>query len=143
MPTFKLYNEECLGCMSYIPSQSVDMILADLPYGTTQNKWDSVIPLEPLWEQYKRICKGAIVLTASQPFTSALVTSNLEMFKYCLVWIKDKPSGFANAKVKPLASHEDVIIFCKGRTIYNPQLWHTVNGQAKDKTPILHKSQLL
>ena len=86
----KIYNEDCLGerGMCLIPDKSVDMILCDLPYGTTACKWDTVIPLEPLWEQYKRIIKdnGAIVLTASQPFTSALVMSNLKMFKYCWVF---------------------------------------------------------
>jgi site-specific DNA-methyltransferase (adenine-specific) len=113
---------DCLELMKDIPDGSVDMILADLPYGTTACKWDTIIPFEPLWEQYKRIIKdnGAIVLTASQPFTSALVMSNIKMFKYCWVWNKAKAANYVNAKKQPLKIHEDIAVFCKGNN-YNPQ----------------------
>lgn len=119
----RIYNEDCLDGMKRIPNKSVDMILCDLPYGTTNCKWDAIIPFEPLWEQYKRIIKdnGAIVLTASQPFTSALVMSNIKMFKYEWIWIKNRGTGHLNAKIMPLACHESVLVFCKKKTIYNPQ----------------------
>ena len=108
--------------MKRIPDKSVDMILCDLPYGTTACKWDTIIPFEPLWEQYNRIIKdnGAIVLTASQPFTSALVMSNPKMFKYSWIWDKVKPSGFQVAKYRPMMRQEDVLVFGKGRINYNP-----------------------
>jgi site-specific DNA-methyltransferase (adenine-specific) len=104
--------------MPTIPDGSVDMILADLPYGTTACKWDTIIPFEPLWKQYKRVIKrnGAIVLFGSQPFTSALVMSNLPMFKYCWVWDKVSKGDIMNAKNKPLKQHEDVCIFSFGTT---------------------------
>jgi len=118
-----LHLGDCLEVMRDIPGGSVDMVLTDPPYGTTACKWDSVIPFEPMWEQLKRITKpnGAIVLTASQPFTSALVMSNVKMFKYCWVWKKSRPTGFANAKRQPLRCVEDVLVFCKLSTVYNPQ----------------------
>jgi site-specific DNA-methyltransferase (adenine-specific) len=101
-----------------------DLILADLPYGTTACKWDTVIPFEPLWEQYKRLIKrkGAVVLFGSQPFTSALVMSNVEWFKYCWVWEKGRGTGYQIAKIKPLCSHEDIAVFGQSRLIYNPQM---------------------
>lgn len=113
---------DCLEVMKRIPDGSVDMILADLPYGVTSNKWDSVIPLEPLWEQYERIIKdnGAIVLTASQPFTSALVMSNPKRFKTEWIWEKNRGSNFGTVKYVPMKEHENVIVFGKGRTTYNP-----------------------
>ena len=129
----KVYNTDCLEGMKLIDDKSIDMILADLPYGTTACSWDSIIPLEPLWEQYKRVIKdnGAIVLTASQPFTSVLVTSNLEWFKYEWIWKKSRPTGFAQAKNQPLREHENILIFSNGTAIhacqsdrrmtYNPQ----------------------
>ena len=104
-----------------IPDQSVDMVLCDLPYGTTQNKWDSVLPLGQLWAEYHRVCKGAIVLTAAQPFTSALVMSNLNGFKYPWVWNKSKVTGVLNAKKQPLRNHEDVLVFYTKQPTYNPQ----------------------
>ena len=114
---------DCLELMKDIPDGSVDMILADLPYGITACKWDTIIPFEPLWEQYKRIIKknGAIVLTASQPFTSALVMSNPKMFKYEWIWDKKIPSGMSYARYQPMRQHENIVVFCKGRTVYNPQ----------------------
>lgn len=113
---------DCLELMKDIPDGSVDMILADLPYGTTACKWDTIIPFDPLWEQYKRVIKdnGAIVLTASQPFTSALVMSNPKWFKYAWVWDKVKPSGFQIAKYRPMMRQEDVLVFGKGRINYYP-----------------------
>jgi site-specific DNA-methyltransferase (adenine-specific) len=119
-----IYNGDCLELMPLIPDKSIDMILCDLPYGTTACKWDTIIPFEPLWEQYKRIIKdnGAIVLTASQPFTSALVMSNTKMFKYEWIWGKGRGTGFKIIKYKPLVSHENILIFGKGTIKYNPQM---------------------
>ena len=123
---------DCLEVMKYIPSKSVQLILADLPYGTTACKWDSIIDLPLLWEQYKRIIKdnGAIVLTAMQPFTTELISSNKKMFKYTWVWNKVKPGNFLTAKLKPMQNHEDIVIFSKANTancnknnmLYIPQL---------------------
>jgi site-specific DNA-methyltransferase (adenine-specific) len=119
----RLINADCLEAMRDIPDGSVDMVLTDPPYGTTACKWDSVIPFAPMWEQLKRITKpnGAIVLTASQPFTSALIMSNVKMFKYCWVWEKNLKTGNLNAKRMPMGGHEDVVIFCKSSSTYNPQ----------------------
>jgi site-specific DNA-methyltransferase (adenine-specific) len=124
MKTNICYQGDCLEVMKGIEDKSVDMILADLPYGTTACKWDTIIPFEPLWEQYKRIIKdnGAIVLTASQPFTSALVMSNIKMFKYTWYWIKDKPSNFLMGKKQPLRYVEECLIFSKETPLYNPQM---------------------
>lgn len=113
MSNSTLYNGDCLELMKGLESGSVDMILCDLPYGTTSCKWDSIISFELLWEQYKRVVKpnAAIVLTASQPFTTRLISSNFEGFKYSLVWKKNKSTGFMQAKTKPLNSHEDILVF--------------------------------
>lgn len=115
---------DCLEQMTEIPDGSIDMIMADLPYGTTACKWDTVIPFEHLWEQYKRIIKpnGAIVLTASQPFTSALVMSNLPWFRYSWIWDKKLPSGAVNCNRIPLKRHEDVVVFYGAPPTYNPQM---------------------
>lgn len=109
----KIYNMDCLEGMKEIPDGSVDCIICDLPYGTTACSWDSVIPFEPLWEQYRRVIKpnGAIVLFCSQPFTSALIMSNIKEFKYCWIWIKNRATGHVHAKNKPLKKHEEVAIF--------------------------------
>lgn len=119
-----IYNEDCVGQkgMRLIEPKSIDMILCDLPYGTTQNKWDSIIDLKLLWEQYERIIKdsGQIVLTAAQPFTSVLVTSNLELFKYEWIWKKTDSTNFLNAKHQPLRIHESVLVFYKKHK-YRPQ----------------------
>ena len=111
----KIYNEECLEGMKKIPDGSIDMILCDLPYGTTACKWDTIIPFKPLWEQYERVIKdnGAIVLTASQPFTSALIMSNINMYRYNWVYEKNKSSNFMLAKKQPLKNFEDVCVFYK------------------------------
>lgn len=113
---------DCLERMNEIPNNSVDMVLTDPPYGTTACKWDSIIPLEPMWEQLKRVIKpnGAIVMTASQPFTTTLIASNMKMFKYCWVWDKVNPSGFQIAKYQPMKQHEDIVVFGKGRVEYYP-----------------------
>ncbi len=119
-----LMQGDCLERMKEIESGSIDMILTDPPYGTTACKWDSIIPLEPMWEQLKRVIKpnGAIVITASQPFTSVLVGSNLKMFKYCWIWEKSKATGHALCKKRPLKAHESVIVFCDGVEVYMPQM---------------------
>ncbi len=133
MSEVTLMQGDCLEQMKQISDGSIDMVLTDPPYGTTACKWDTVIDLPAMWDQLKRIVKpnGAIVMTASQPFTSALVMSNAEMFKYCWVWTKNVPAGFAQAKNKPMTKHEDVLVFssaktghvsqCKNRMAYNPQ----------------------
>jgi len=115
---------DCLELMKDIPNGSIDMILCDLPYGTTACKWDTIIPFNKLWEQYERIIKdnGAIVLTASQPFTSFLVTSNPKLFKYEWIWDKHIPRNFINAKIMPMQKHENVLVFGKGKLVYNPQI---------------------
>ena len=118
---FQLFQGDCLDLMASIPDGSVDMILCDLPYGTTQNKWDSVIPFEPLWAHYKRICKGAIVLTAQPPFDKALGASNLGQLRYEWIWQKTKATGHLNAKRQPMKSHENILVFYKKLTTYNPQ----------------------
>ena len=117
-----LFNGDCLEVMKGIPDGSVDMILCDLPYGTTKNKWDSVIPFDLLWEQYERVIKerGMIALTAAQPFATSLISSNMSMFKYDLVWDKKMPTGFLNAKRQPLRRHELVLCFYKKMPKYNP-----------------------
>ena len=129
----KLMQGDCLERMKEIPDASVDLILCDLPYGTTQNKWDSVIPFEPLWEQYRRIAKksAAIVLTASQPFTTALIASNLRDFRYSLVWDKVGTTGFQTAKVMPLRRHEDICVFYRAKPTYNPSM--EVRGAPRKK----------
>ena len=117
-----IYNEDCLEGMKRIPDESVDMILCDLPYGTTACKWDTIIPFETLWAEYERVIKsnGAIVLTAAQPFTSALVMSNPKWFKYEWVWEKTRFTGNLNAKIMPLRAHENVLVFGRGRINYYP-----------------------
>jgi site-specific DNA-methyltransferase (adenine-specific) len=120
--SYTLLEGDCLELMPSIEDNSVDMILCDLPYGTTQNKWDTIIPFEPLWKEYERIIKdnGAIVLTASQPFTSALVMSNPKMFRYEWIWHKNIPTGFLNANKMPMKQHENVLVFYKKLPLYNP-----------------------
>jgi len=123
METNKIYHGDCLELMPQIAKGSIDMILCDLPYGTTSCKWDTIIPFDKLWEQYERIIKpnGAIVLTASQPFTSALVMSNPNLFKYEWIWDKIIPTGFTLAKYSPMKVHENILIFSKGRMAYTPK----------------------
>lgn len=123
--SYTLWNEECLQAMKRIPDGSVDMVMCDLPYGTTACKWDTVIPFEPLWAAYRRVCKknAAIVLTASQPFTSALVMSNVKDFKYCWCWDKAMAANVMSLKHQPLKIHEDVVVFAhSGAVKYYPQM---------------------
>jgi site-specific DNA-methyltransferase (adenine-specific) len=124
---YQLWKGDCLVEMKKIKDGSVDMILCDLPYGMTNNAWDVVIPFDKLWEEYNRIIKenGAIVLFGSQPFTSILITTNLKMFRYCLVWEKNKFSDFLNSKRKPMKTNEDIAIFYKKQPTYNPQYWYS------------------
>ena len=128
---YELHQGDCLEIMKYIPTGSVDMILCDLPYGTTDCKWDSIIPLNELWREYERIIKedGAIVLTAAQPFTTQLINSNMKLFKYCWYWLKNTPTGFCFAKYQPMRKVEDVCVFYKKSPKYNPQ------GLVKIKNP--------
>lgn len=116
-------NGDCLEVMRSLGDKSIDMILCDLPYGTTQNKWDAIIPLDELWAQYERVIKdnGAIVLFGAQPFTSKLVMSKPNLFRYSLVWEKNKSTGFLNANRMPLRSHEDILVFYKKLPTYHPQ----------------------
>ena len=115
---------DCLELMKDIPSGSIDLILTDPPYGTTNCKWDTIIPFEPLWEQYKRIIKknGAIVLFGAEPFTSMLICSNISWFKYNWIWQKDKATGHLNAKKQPMRTVETISVFYKNQCVYNPQL---------------------
>lgn len=128
----KVVQGDCLEVMQSIPDKSVNMILCDLPYGTTQNKWDSVIDLQKLWAEYERIIKddGAIVLTSQGIFTAKLILSNEKLFKYKITWIKSKSTNFLNAKKQPLRKHEDICIFYKKQPTYNPQM---TEGEAYDK----------
>lgn len=143
---FKLYNGNCLDLMRYIPDSSIDLILCDLPYGTTQNKWDTVIPFDQLWAQYTRISCGPIVLTCMQPFTSALVMSNPTWFRHELVWEKNKVSGHLNANRRPMRSHEDIIVFARNQPTYNPQktVGHKLSNSATSKetnSPVYGKTK--
>ena len=112
------FNADCFEVMKLMPDGCVDMILADLPYGTTACKWDTVIPFEPMWKEFHRIAKpnAAIVLTGAEPFSSRLRLSSLESYKYDWKWVKNRPVGFVNAKLKPLKSYEDVMVFSRGKT---------------------------
>lgn len=136
----RFYLGDCLEVMKEIPDGVIDMLLVDLPYGTTACSWDSIIPFDKLWEQYNRICKenAAMVFTASQPFTTALIASNIDNFKYSWVWEKNNITGFMQAKTRPLKSHEDILIFGRFKTaaqyfkgIYNPQSDLKNNGNKK------------
>ena len=128
----RLFEGDCLEYMKEIPDGSVDMILCDLPYCMTQNKWDSYIPLDKLWEQYNRIIKtnGAIVLTSNGVFTAKLILSQPNIYKYKWVWEKSKPTNFLNAKKQPLRKHEDVCVFYKKQPVYHPQM---TKGEPYDK----------
>lgn len=135
----QLFEGDCLEWMRLFPDNCVDMVLCDLPYGTTQNKWDSLVPLDELWREYKRIVKdnGAIVLTSHGLFTGQLMQSNPQMFRYKWVWEKSKATNFLNAKKQPLRKHEDICVFYKQQSIYQPQM---VTGEPYDKG--IRKNQL-
>lgn len=134
---FTLKRGDCLELMTCIPDKSIDLILCDLPYGTTQNKWDTVIPFDELWGHYVRISRGAIVLTSAQPFTSALIMSNAKSFKYTWVWDKANSTGFLNAKKQPLRRTEDVVVFYDTQPTYNPQM--EVRGRPRKKGGYIKK----
>lgn len=120
----QVFEDDCLDVMDCLPDSCVDMVLCDLPYGTTQNNWDSVIPLDHLWKRYNRIVKenGAIVLTAQGVFTAKLILSNEKYYKYTIVWEKSKSTNFLNAKKQPLRKHEDICVFYRKQPVYNPQM---------------------
>ena len=122
-----LYEGDCLNILPKLADNGVDMLLVDLPYGTTACKWDSVIPLDQLWKQYNRICKknAAMVYTAAQPFTTILASSNIENFKYEWIWEKPQGTNPMNAKVMPLKSHENILVFYRKKPTYNPQMWYS------------------
>jgi len=132
-----LYGD-CLEILPTVEMASVDMVLCDPPYGITRNGWDKVIPFEPLWKEYRRVVKpnGAIVLFGCQPFTSALVMSNLKEFRYTLVWAKTAPTGFLNANRMPLRKHEDIVVFYRSLPTYNPQKTH---GHPRKVATAVHK----
>jgi site-specific DNA-methyltransferase (adenine-specific) len=131
----RIYQRDCLADdgMKLIPDKSVDMILCDLPYGTTTYKWDVIIPFEELWTEYERIIKdsGAIVLTASQPFTTALISSNIKLFRYEIIWNKKQSGNPLLAKKQPMKSHENIVVFYKKQPTYNPQM--EVRGKPRKK----------
>ena len=134
MPKIELIQGDCLEKMKDIPDGSIDMVLTDPPYGTTACKWDSIIPLEPMWEQLKRVIKpkGAIVMTATQPFTTTLIASNMKMFKHEIIWFKNVPTGMAQASYAPMKYHESVLVFCKGKVgVFNKQMQER-EGVGKD-----------
>ena len=130
----KVHLGDCLELMKDIPDGSIDMILCDLPYGTTQNKWDTIIPFDKLWEQYERIIKqnGAIVLTSQSPFDKVLACSNLKLFRYELIWRKSRPSGHLNANRMPLKAHENILVFYKKLPVYNKQMTKGKPNHVKD-----------
>ena len=131
MKNIELYCGDCLEIMKNIPDKSVDMVLCDLPYGTTSCNWDKIINIELMWNHYNRILKetGNIILFSSHPFTSKLIESNQKMFRYEIIWIKSRPTGFVNANHRPMKKHENILVFTKASTsstgnihaIYNPQ----------------------
>lgn len=130
--TTTLLQGDCMELLPTLPDKSVDAIITDLPYGTTACAWDVVIPFEPMWAQVKRICKGAFVTTANQPFTSVLVCSNLDWFKYEWIWNKSRPSGFLDANRRPLNDIEEVCVFSANGHTYNPQMWKGEPNHVRD-----------
>lgn len=144
--TCTLILGDCLEKMAAIADKSVDLVLTDPPYGTTQCKWDAVIPFGPMWQQVNRVLKpnGAAVFTASQPFTSALVMSNAVGFHQALVWSKNKPTGHLNAKKRHLTAHEDILVFCSGVPHYAPQKWQSrpANKATRTKDTTVYGAQV-
>ena len=135
-----LHLGDCLDILPTLPDDSIDMVMVDLPYGTTACKWDSIIPLDFLWEQYNRICKdnAAMVFTAAQPFTTILASSNIQNFKYEWIWEKPQGTNPMNAKVMPLKSHENILEFYRSKPTYNPQMWYSTpySGFSSDVSKI-------
>lgn len=141
---FKLIHGDCIEEMTKLRDATINMVLTDPPYGTTACKWDSVIPLKPMWNQLKRLIKptGVIAMTASQPFSSLLVMSNIEMFKHEWVWIKNRGSNFANTVREPMKEHEVVLIFSNGKWIYNKQMQLRAElGLSRAKYTVEHSNQ--
>lgn len=136
--TVDVIQGDCLDVLPYLPDGSIDSIVTDPPYGTTACKWDSIIPLGPLWDQLKRVIKpdGVVVMTASQPFTTTLISSNMRMFKYCWVWEKSRFSNQMLAKKQPLKTHEDICVFYRKAPVYNPQGLVKVDKTTKQGTRI-------
>ena len=136
----ELHHGDCLKILPTLSDNSVDMLLVDLPYGTTACKWDSIIPLDFLWEQYYRICKqnAAMVFTAAQPFTTVLASSNIKDFKYEWIWEKPQGTNPMNSKVMPLKSHENILVFYRKKPTYNPQMWYSTpySGFSSDTAKI-------
>jgi site-specific DNA-methyltransferase (adenine-specific) len=127
---------DCLDILPTLADKSVDAIVTDLPYGTTACKWDVIIPLDAMWKQVKRLCKGAFVTTASQPFTSVLVASNLEWFRDEWIYRKNRATRFLDAKIRPMKNHENILVFGETLPLYNPQMkWVGVKDKRKTFTP--------
>lgn len=145
MTKFELHCGDCLEIMKSIPDGSIDLILCDLPYGTTRNKWDSPLPLDALWKEYRRISRGAIVLTAQSPFDKVLGSSNLPMLRYEWIWEKTHPTGHLNAKRAPMKAHENVLVFYERQPTYNPikTTGHVrkTATKRKDETPTYGKQK--
>lgn len=135
-----IFNENCLDVMSRLPENSIDMVFCDLPYGTTQNEWDVLIPFDELWSAYHRVVKenGAIVLTAQAPFDKVLACSNLKDFRYEWIWEKNKATGHLNAKKMPMKAHENVLVFYRKLPTYNPQM----TGGHKPMNAVLPKDNI-
>jgi len=131
---------DCLEKLTEVSDNSVNMVMADLPYGTTACKWDSIIPLEPLWKELQRVTmdNSAMVFTAEQPFTTTLASSNLNHFRYEWIWEKPQGTNPMNAKVMPLKSHENILVFYKKKPVYNPQMWYSTpySGFSSDESKI-------
>lgn len=129
----QLIQGDCLEHLKELADGSVDMVLCDLPYGTTGNQWDKVIPLGPLWREWRRVCKdnAAIVLFSDEPFTSELINSNAKIFRYKWIWDKQRGTNFANAKMMPMKCHEEILVFYRRKPTYNPQFWYSTPYRTK------------
>jgi site-specific DNA-methyltransferase (adenine-specific) len=139
MSEIHLLQGDCLEILPTLPDMSVDAIITDVPYGTTACKWDVIIPLDKMWAQVKRLCKGVFVTTASQPFTSVLIMSNLDWFKYEWVWEKDNGTNFYNAPYQPLKTHENIVVFSSLASSYSPKGSMSYNPQFLDGKPYTSK----
>jgi len=137
--SIELLHGDCLDLLPSLADESIDMVLADPPYGTTQCKWDSIIDLQAMWRELERVCKpnAAIVMTAAQPFTAQLMCSNMGMFKYEIIWEKGNATGFLNAKKQPLRAHESVLVFYRQQPTYNPQM---TSGHARKTSKRLNRA---
>ena len=140
-----IYNQDCIEGMAKLPDASIDMILCDLPYGTTACKWDVIIPFKPLWEQYERIIKddGAIVLFGSEPFSSYLRLSNIKLYRHEWIWYKDKSGNFMNCKFEPMKVHENIIVFGKKKVTYNPIMELREEKNKRNNKPRLNTSNII